>query len=52
MVSHLMIKVFKPFLVYFVHSGRVCSNFIDLHACVSVLMSQSPLHLSTPVRSD
>ena len=39
MVSRLMIKYLSHFEFIFVHGEGVCSNFIDLHACVSVLVS-------------
>ena len=52
MVTRLTIKSLSHFEFIFVHVGRVCSHVIDLQSCVSVLVSQSPLHLSTPVRLD
>ena len=36
MVSCLIFKVFSHFECIFVHSVRVCSRFIDLHAAVQV----------------
>ena len=39
MASHLMIKYLSHFEFIFVHGEGVCSYFIDLHACLSVLVS-------------